>query len=131
MKFFIGIFLYVSGVDRRHLIRFLDNLVNDNSRFEVMCMVTVYLLECGDGSLYAGVAVDFGKRLAQHQAGKGAKYTRGRGPLLVRYLEAQPDKGSALRREIEIKRMTRARKERLIASVCLLPPYDGSEAAQT
>lgn len=83
-------------------------------------MVYVYLLECGDGSLYAGIAADVRKRLAQHEQGKGAKYTRGRGPLQLRYVELQPDKGSALRRELEIKRMSRAQKRRLIEGICLL-----------
>jgi putative endonuclease len=87
-------------------------------------MVYVYLLECGDGSLYTGIAVDLQKRLSQHVAGKGAKYTRGRGPLQVRYVEVQPDKSSALRREIAIKRLSRAQKWKLIERICLLDLTD-------
>jgi putative endonuclease len=83
-------------------------------------MMYVYLLECGDGSLYTGIAVDLKKRLSQHATGKGAKYTRGRGPLQVRYVELQPDKSSALRREIEIKRLSRDQKWKLIERICLL-----------
>ncbi|MFD2169107.1 GIY-YIG nuclease family protein [Tumebacillus lipolyticus] len=81
----------------------------------------VYLLECGDGSLYTGVAKDLWRRIALHEAGKGAKYTRGRGPLTLRYVEVQIDLGSALRREREIKRLSKLKKERLIRTICLLP----------
>jgi putative endonuclease len=83
-------------------------------------MVYVYLIECGDGSLYTGIAKDLHKRLAQHVAGKGAKYTRGRGPLHLRYVELQPDKPCALRRELEIKRLTREQKWKLFERICLL-----------
>ena len=70
----------------------------------------VYILRCGDGTLYTGTAVDVGHRLAVHRAGKGAKYTRGRGPLELIYQEEQPDKGAALRRELEIKGLSRPEK---------------------
>jgi predicted GIY-YIG superfamily endonuclease len=73
----------------------------------------VYVLSCGDGSLYTGVARDVDARLEQHRAGKGAKYTRGRGPLEVIYRETAPDRGSALRRELAIKAMSRAEKDEL------------------
>jgi len=73
----------------------------------------VYLLRCGDGTLYCGIALDVEARLAQHQAGKGAKYTRGRGPLELVYREACPTKAEALRRERAIKRLPRARKLQL------------------
>lgn len=84
-------------------------------------MVYVYLLECGDGSLYAGMTNDLPNRMRLHASGKGAKYTRGRGPLRLRYVEVQPDKSSALRREREIKALTRSAKWRLVDSICLLP----------
>ena len=74
----------------------------------------VYILRCGDGSLYTGITDNIPRRLAAHQAGRGAKYTRGRGPLKLVYQEEVSDKPAALRREIEIKRMKRAEKERLI-----------------
>lgn len=74
----------------------------------------VYMLLCGDGTLYTGVTDNVDRRLAAHRSGKGAKYTRGRGPLELVYTEEQPDKSAALRREIEIKRLTRPQKERLI-----------------
>ncbi len=76
----------------------------------------VYLLRCGDGSLYTGIARDAGKRFAQHEAGKGARYTRGRGPLSLVYVEAAASQGEALRREAAIRRLGRAGKEALMAS---------------
>ena len=73
----------------------------------------VYILRCGDGTLYTGITTDVQRRLQMHRSGKGAKYTRGRGPLEVVYTEEQPDKSTALRREIEIKRLTREQKDAL------------------
>ena len=75
----------------------------------------VYMLRCGDGTLYTGVTDDVERRLAAHRAGKGAKYTRGRGPLELIYREEQPDKSAALRREIALKKLTKAQKETLCA----------------
>ena len=57
----------------------------------------VYILRCGDGTLYTGITDDIPRRLAAHRAGKGAKYTRGRGPLELVYQEQAPDKSAALR----------------------------------
>lgn len=74
---------------------------------------SVYLLRCGDDTLYCGIALDVAARLAQHEAGKGAKYTRGRGPLALVHVEACPSKAEALRRERAIKRLPRAAKLRL------------------
>ena len=74
----------------------------------------VYLLRCGDGTLYAGITDDLDRRLAAHRAGRGAKYTRGRGPLELVYAEEQPDKPAALRREAAIKKLRRPAKEDLI-----------------
>lgn len=74
----------------------------------------VYILRCGDDTLYTGVTDDVQKRFAAHAAGKGAKYTRGRGPLTLVYTEEVPDKSAALKREIAIKRLTRAEKLKLI-----------------
>ena len=74
----------------------------------------VYILECRDGTLYTGCTDDVQRRMAAHNAGRGAKYTRGRGPLTVVYREALPDKGAALRREAAIKRLSRVEKLRLI-----------------
>lgn len=73
----------------------------------------VYLLRCSDGTLYCGIALDVAARLKQHEAGKGAKYTRGRGPLDLVYREACASKPAALRRERAIKRLPRAQKAAL------------------
>lgn len=75
---------------------------------------SVYILRCGDGSLYTGVAVDVQARLKMHRSGKGAKYTRGRGPLELVYTEECSDKSEALKRELSIKALTRAEKENLL-----------------
>jgi putative endonuclease len=70
----------------------------------------VYLAQCGDGTLYAGITTDLAARLHAHNAGKGAAYTRGRGPVALVYHESFPDRSSALKREAMIKRMSRAEK---------------------
>ena len=74
----------------------------------------VYILRCADRSLYTGVATDVDARLATHNAGKGAKYTRGRLPVKLVYQEAAAGRGAALKREHAIKRMPVAAKRRLI-----------------
>lgn len=75
----------------------------------------VYILRCGDGSLYTGCTDDPARRLAAHRAGRGAKYTRGRGPLEPVYREDCADRSAALRRERQIKALPRAQKLALIA----------------
>ena len=75
----------------------------------------LYILRCGDGSLYTGITTDVQKRLAAHRSGKGAKYTRGRGPLELVYSEECGSHSDALRRELEIKGLTREEKEALIS----------------
>jgi predicted GIY-YIG superfamily endonuclease len=70
----------------------------------------LYLLRCGDGTLYCGIALDVAARLKQHQEGKGAKYTRGRGPLALVYREACGTQAEALCRERAVKRLPRAKK---------------------
>ena len=70
----------------------------------------VYMLECGDGSLYTGWTNDLARRLAAHQSGRGAKYTRGRAPVRLVYAEQCTDKSAALRREAAVKALPRARK---------------------
>ena len=81
----------------------------------------VYILRCGDGTLYTGITDNVPRRLAAHRSGRGAKYTRGRGPLELVYQEEVPDKPAALRREIAIKRLTRQEKEKLIESAQKAP----------
>lgn len=75
---------------------------------------TVYILRCGDGSLYTGCTNDLARRLEAHRSGKGAKYTRSRPPVALAYREAAADKSSALRREAAIKRLSRREKLALI-----------------
>lgn len=70
----------------------------------------VYLLECADGTLYCGTTNDLERRVAMHNAGKGARYTSGRAPVRVLWSEACADRGDALRRELAVKRMSRTRK---------------------
>lgn len=72
-----------------------------------------YLLRCKDGSLYCGITNDLEKRLNAHNAGVGAKYTRGRHPVILAYAEVCGEKPAALRRELEIKRLTRREKQLL------------------
>lgn len=74
----------------------------------------VYLARCGDGSLYTGIATDVKRRLAQHNAGKGARYTRSRRPVTLEYAEEQPNHSAALKREWAIKALPRREKEALI-----------------
>ena len=75
---------------------------------------TVYILECGDGTLYTGITDDLERRLKAHESGRGAKYTRGRGPLKLRYRETVPDKSTALKRECALKRLRKHEKIAII-----------------
>ena len=74
----------------------------------------VYILRCCDGSLYTGSTTDPAKRLAVHQSGKGAKYTRSRLPVELIYREETADKSAALKREAAIKKLSREEKLKLI-----------------
>jgi len=74
----------------------------------------VYIVRCADRSLYTGVAIDVRERVATHNRGQGARYTRGRGPVRLVYTERVGTRGAALRREHAIKRLTRAAKQQLI-----------------
>ena len=75
----------------------------------------VYMVRCRDNSLYTGSTDDVARRLAVHNAGKGAKYTRSRLPVSLAYREECPDKSAALKREYAIKHLTKAQKELLIS----------------
>ena len=70
----------------------------------------VYILQCADGTLYTGITNDFERRMAEHEAGQGAKYTKGRGPLRLVYQEICQGRGLASKREIEIKSLDRKAK---------------------
>ncbi|RMF98028.1 MAG: GIY-YIG nuclease family protein [Gammaproteobacteria bacterium] len=73
----------------------------------------VYMVECRDGSLYTGIARDLEQRLAAHNAGTGARYTRSRRPVRLVYAETRDSRSDAQRREAEIKRLRAADKRRL------------------
>jgi putative endonuclease len=75
----------------------------------------VYMVECADKTLYTGWTTDVDRRLKAHNAGRGAKYTRERGPVRLVYVEKMPNRRAAMKRELEIKRMRRAKKLALIA----------------
>ncbi len=81
-----------------------------------MKQATVYMLRCADGTLYTGWTYDLAKRVAAHNNGTGAKYTRARRPVTLVYAETAADKPAALRRERAIKRLCRDAKLALIAS---------------
>lgn len=76
----------------------------------------VYILQCSDGTFYTGSSNNLEKRVLSHNTGRGAKYTRGRSPVLLLYSEKTIDKSAALKREIEIKKLSREGKKELVAS---------------
>ena len=73
----------------------------------------VYMVRCRDNSLYTGSTNDLSRRIQVHNSGKGAKYTKSRLPVTLVYREECPDKSTALKRECEIKRLTKVKKEQL------------------
>ena len=73
-----------------------------------------YIVECADGTYYTGWAIDPEKRVAMHNKGRGARYTRTRVPVKLVYVEELPDRKSAMKRETAIKRLKRERKSKLI-----------------
>ncbi|MFC5971756.1 GIY-YIG nuclease family protein [Halomarina salina] len=74
----------------------------------------VYVLRCGDDTLYTGYSTDVERRVREHRAGSGAKYTRGRGPLELVHVESFGSQSAAMAREYEIKQFSRGRKDRLV-----------------
>ena len=79
----------------------------------------VYIVKCSDKTFYTGITNNIKLRLETHNLGKGAKYTKGRLPVILVYLEPVDDKSNALRREIEIKKLNRSQKINLINSTDL------------
>ena len=75
---------------------------------------TVYMLRCGDRSLYTGITNDLSRRLTRHRAGTASAYTRARRPVRLVYEERQPDRSAALRREAALRRLSRAEKLALV-----------------
>jgi putative endonuclease len=76
----------------------------------------VYIVSCADESLYTGIALDVEARIASHNAGRGARYTRSRLPVTLVYHEPATSRSAALRREHAIKRLTRRQKQHLIGA---------------
>ena len=76
----------------------------------------VYILQCADDSLYTGITNDLERRLSDHESGKGAKYTKGRGPLKIVYQEQSANRSEASKRELEIKSLSRAEKLNIIGN---------------
>lgn len=74
----------------------------------------VYILRCKDDSLYTGWTNDLEHRLTMHRSGKGAKYTKGRGPLILAFMEELSDKSEAMKREAAIKKLSKGEKEKLV-----------------
>lgn len=74
----------------------------------------VYIVRCADGTLYTGWTMDLERRVREHNAGRGARYTRQHGPVDLVYWEVLPNRSAALKREVEIKRRGRLYKERLV-----------------
>ena len=77
----------------------------------------VYIVRCADGSLYTGYAIDPERRVKQHNAGRGAKYTAGRRPVRLVYTEVFETRGAALSRERQVKGLTRRQKQSLLVSL--------------
>ena len=84
-----------------------------------------YVLECSDGSYYAGYTNNIDKRLLTHNEGKGAKYTRGRRPVVLRYVETYETKTEAMQAEYRFKQLSRSAKERIVQAGGA--DYDGPE----
>lgn len=76
-----------------------------------------YLISCADGTLYCGITNNLEKRLAAHNAGEAAKYTRGRGPVRLMHVELCTDKSAALKRELQIKELSRGEKQALCGMI--------------
>ena len=96
------------GID--HII--IDKYERGAGRLEY----TVDILRCGDGTLYTGITTDLERRVAVHNSGKGGKYTRSHLPVTPVWWEKVPDKSAALRRELQIKALSRAEKLELIGT---------------
>lgn len=77
----------------------------------------VYILKCADGTLYTGISNDVEKRIAVHNSGKGAKYTRVRLPVRLAYQESAADRSTASKREAVIKKLSRTQKLKLCSIV--------------
>ena len=89
---------------------------------------SVYILECADGSLYTGITTDLSRRIKQHEKGKAAKYTNGRGPFQLIYTKRCENRAEASKREIAIKSLPREKK---LALICALNNQTQSKVTPT
>ena len=117
--FFLGIcHYYYTALKKYGNIRFIVTFerLGLESKIELMGETAwiVYILICGDNTLYTGITKNIKKRLKKHEAGVAAKYTRGRGPFKVVYTEVFNSKSDALRRELDIKKLSRIEKLKII-----------------
>lgn len=92
------------------------NITSMKRKMRIANMHYVYIVECNDGTLYTGWTVDIQSRIKAHNQGKGAKYTRGRCPVRLKYYETYQEKNKATKREYAIKQMSREKKLKLIHS---------------
>jgi putative endonuclease len=94
-------------------------------------MSFVYLLRCASGSFYAGWTLDLSARLAAHQSGRASRYTRARLPVSLAYWEELPTQSDARRRELQLKRLSHAAKERLCRQVTTSDAKAGTDCSRT
>ncbi len=83
-----------------------------------------YILECSDNSLYTGYTTDIERRVSEHNNGTGAKYTRGRTPVELKYVEFHEDRSNAMSREYEIKQLSTTEKQDLIKKDCICVKFN-------
>ena len=86
----------------------------DSKTSQKVATWVVYIVQCADGTFYTGITNNLERRLKQHNAGTASRYTRYRLPVTLIYQEVQPTKSAALKRELEIKKLSRKAKQRLI-----------------
>ena len=84
----------------------------------------LYLVRCIDGSIYTGISIDVQARIDKHNSGRGAKYTSSRLPVKLIYYESQPNRGSAMKREKEIKTWSKRKKENLASKYSAIPAVE-------
>lgn len=91
-----------------------DKLIRRSLKKFIMANYYIYVIRCSDNSLYTGYTNDVERRFRLHEQGKGAKYTRGRAPLILEYVESFPTKSEALKAEYAFKKLTKRQKERFL-----------------
>lgn len=91
----------------------------------------LYMLRCADDTIYTGISIDVQARIDKHNSGRGAKYTSTRLPVRLIYYESQPDQSSAMKREVEVKKWGRKRKENLASDFPLKSSLDSHGTSYT